>query len=531
MEENKNSDTLLIDKDYEPVLTESEAREFKPILKDFVGAYAENHDKDVKEWLPKKIHEHLPEYSEKDVNDMTDAIILSIRVSDKCRDNLDEAQKKGITRESWLANQALNATSGMSAQEAAKYLTGLDNAISSANEAMRKTITTSEGLVNQNPHLDGFIAEQYHAQTFNLDAKVKGSKYHAEVLEPKPGERYGKNSVDIQIKDAAGKVVKRYQSKYCENAEATAKAFEKGDYRGQQKLVPEEQATEIPSKTTTRIEVEDGKIASKSLTKEDAKSLQNEAQKNGGIGFDYNDFDAKAFALQIGKRTALAGVQGAAISVGFDIAQKCWNGEKIDAKEEVKVALKSGADFGLKAATGAALKVGSEKGILKAIPKGTPASVLANIAFVAIENVKVLAKAAAKKLTPREAVGKMADVTSSAVGGLIGMGKGTGIGSGVGTVAGTAVGTAIGSLLGGPVGAMAGASLGLKIGSAVGGFVGGSVGYIAGSKFGKTICDTSKSVVKTAVSVAKNVASAVVGGIKKVGSFFKNLGKKETVLS
>ena len=38
--------------------------------------------------------------------------------------------------------------------------------------------------------------------------------------------------VDVVITDESGKVVRRYQSKYCKDAEATAKAFEHGDYRG-----------------------------------------------------------------------------------------------------------------------------------------------------------------------------------------------------------------------------------------------------------------------------------------------------------
>lgn len=39
--------------------------------------------------------------------------------------------------------------------------------------------------------LDGFIAEQYHAQTFNLNAEATGSQYRAKVLEPN-GNGYAK---------------------------------------------------------------------------------------------------------------------------------------------------------------------------------------------------------------------------------------------------------------------------------------------------------------------------------------------------
>ena len=107
-------------------------------------------------------------------------------------------------------------------------------------ESLYKTITTQAGTISQNPRLDGFIAEQYHAQTFNMNAEATGSQYRAKVLEP-TGNGYAKNSVDIVIVDGDGKVVRRYQSKYCKDAKATEQAFEHRDYRGQQKLVPEGQ--------------------------------------------------------------------------------------------------------------------------------------------------------------------------------------------------------------------------------------------------------------------------------------------------
>ncbi|MCS5854374.1 hypothetical protein LNO23_00245 [Klebsiella pneumoniae subsp. pneumoniae] len=60
--------------------------------------------------------------------------------------------------------------------------------------------------MNQQLNLDGFIAEQHHADTFNLDAVAKGSEYRAEVLKPKSGGTYGKNSVDVVIRDGEGKL-------------------------------------------------------------------------------------------------------------------------------------------------------------------------------------------------------------------------------------------------------------------------------------------------------------------------------------
>ena len=508
MDENNEYETLFIDEEYEPVLTEDEARQLKPILQDFIRAYVKNSRKDVKEWLPQKIHEHLPEKTEREAEVMADEIIASVAAAEENKKSLEAAKGEGQTREAWISKQALNATAKMSQKEAVQYLAGLDDAIVQSNEAMYKTVTTNAGNISQNPHLDGFIAERQHVETFNLNAKARGSEYRAEVLEPGPGERYGKNSVDIVIKDGSGKVVKRYQSKYCKDANATDQAFKNGDYRGQQKLVPKGQEGEISSKTTTKIEAPDG-TSSEPLSKQDAKEMQEEIQNGELPEFDWDNYSVKDLAAQAGKQAGVACLQGAVMGVGFDMAHKLFNGEEIDAEEEVVVALESGVDFGVKTATASALKIGSEKGILKFIPKGTPAATIANIAFVGIEDVKILLKVAAGDLTPREGMEKMADATASIVGGLAAMEPAAAAGSALGAKAGLAIGAAFGP---------AGVAVGLTVGPVIGGFIGGTLGFMAGSAVGQAVCNAAKKVAKVAVNVVKIEWNKIKEGAKKIAN-------------
>ena len=115
---------------------------------------------------------------------------------------------------------------------------------------------------------------------------------------------------------------------------------------------------------------------------------------------------------------------GAAVGVGFDIAQKVWNGEDIKGEELVETAIVSGADFGIKAAAAGALKVGVEKGVITAIPKGTPAGTLANIAYVAVENAKIVSKMATGDLTVKEGLEKMEQTTVATVAGIAASTKG-----------------------------------------------------------------------------------------------------------
>lgn len=495
---------LLLDEEDGPILIEDECKELKPIVEDFVKSYSANPTTSVESWLIPKMQEQLPKRSHEEIVAMVDEIIVTIKVNEEKKTSLEKAIANGRSKESWFASEAKKATGAMSTQEAVKYLTNLDTALQQANESLYRTITTQAGTISQNPRLDGFIAEQYHAQTFNMNAEATGSTYRAKVLEPN-GKGYAKNSVDIVIVDGDGKVVRRYQSKYCKDAKATEQAFEHGDYRGQQKLVPEGQESGIAKKSTTVLEAPDG-TTSNPLTKSRAEQMRDEAQSGNWNDLNWNEYATKDIAIGIGKQAGYAALQGAAIGVGFDVAQKLWNGESLDADEVVETAIISGADFGVKAATAGALKVGVEKEIIKVIPKGTPAGTIANIAYVAIEDVKVLGKMATGELTMKEGIEKLEQTTVSTAAGLVAMGKGATIGAAMGTVFG-------------------------PVGTAIGGFVGGTVGYMAGSKVGEAVVrcaqkvrDGAKKVAKTVVSGVKNVATSVVGGVKNfcrgVASFF-----------
>ena len=207
-------------------------------------------------------------------------------------------------------------------------------------------------------------------------------------------------------------------------------------------------------------------------------------------------------AKGIGKQAGQAALMGAAIGVGFDVAQKVWNGEEVECEEMVKTAISSGADFGLKAAVSGAVKVGAEKGIIKMIPKGTPAATIANIVHVGIENVKVIGRMAKGEMNAEEGFDRMEQVTVSAVAGIAASAKGMEIGAGIGTVFG-------------------------PIGTAVGGFVGGAVGYMAGSSVGESVVKQMQAVRKKVYEVAVRVGDkareavgAVANGIHNFVSLF-----------
>ena len=501
-------ETIVIDEygDYSNrIISEKEAQAVHDIQKEFLSSYVKSKETlTVEEWLPIELQKHLPEKSKEEIDNISDEIITSISTTENKKVELEKATNAGRDKNDWLASEFVQYTSVMSAHEASKYLQGLDGAVKNANEAMFDTITTKTGMPNMNMNLDGFIAEQYHVNSFNMKAQAVGSELRAEVLKPKPGEIYTKNGFDVVIKDASGNRVHQYQMKYGATAEDTIHMLKNGNYGNQILVVPKEQVEAVqkafPNKTVTST-ISEGGVSSKSLTKEEVKGLQEKAQKGNFLETDWNEYVAKDLAKGIAGEVGKSCLMGAAVGAGMNVLSKVVQGDPIDGEEVIETAIVSGADFGVKTAVAGGLKVAAEKEIISVIPKGTPAGTLANIAFVAVEDVKVLGKVATGELTIKEGVDKIQQTTVACTAGL------------AASVEGAEWGAVIGSVFG-------------PVGTAVGTIVGGGIGYMAGSKVGETVVkgiqkvrDTAKSFVESAISTVGSVVSGFVSGIAGVFGF------------
>jgi hypothetical protein len=436
------------------------------------------------------------------------AIVDRVQSYETEKKKLVEYREKGISSESYLKTAIETGAKAQGVTDFGKYASEIDKAISKANSENLKLMYRMDGGINQQFHLDGFIAEQHHADTFNMEAAARGSSYHAEVLKPATGERYRENSVDIVIRDANGKIVKRYQSKYGSDSESTQVLFDNGDYRGQRKLVPEGQSKDIQGSTEV---IEHEGIKSKPLSKEEAKEHQRKIQEEKEAKqYEWNDVNGKAIAKNIAHK---AGVS-ALLAVGFQgariIGRRIWNSltgkqnKEIeeDAAEFVENAIKSGASAGLTVAVTGGITVAAKSGWLGSILKSTPVGHIANAVCIGVENVKILADFATGKITGEEALDKAGDATCSLVGSLALGAKGASIGA--------AIGTALG-----------------PVGTAIGGIAGGIIGGIAGSTIGKAIWEGGKTIVKTVANTVKSVANGIVKGVKSIsrgiGNIFRSI--------
>ena len=414
----EESNSLFIDREFAPKITGEEAARLMPLINDFVDSYQEK-DPSVptEQWLQNKLAQYLP--TELAATSATE-IVTTVRTQQEQKESLKHAIFDGRSKEGWFAYTVQSAVAHMGTEYVAQYLQSLDAAMSGANAALYDTLLT--GAANGNPNLDGLIAEQYHVQTFNLNAEAAGSPYRAVV----PEHGYG----EIRIVDGNGQTVAQYQSRYG----ADAKAGE---------------VLRAPDGTT-----------SNPLTKDQAKQLQQEAQNGNWRGLDWNEYQLKDLAMGVGKQAAHTALLAVAIGAGFSIANSLWQDEKIKPSQVMADALRSGADAGLIAAVAGAVKVGAEKGILRFIPQGTPAGIIANVVFVGFENAKILSDYAQGTISLPQCLGEMEMTTVSTTAGIVLSGwTAAQVGGVCGLVFGP-VGAAFGSVLGGIAGFMGGAKVG-----------------------------------------------------------------------
>ncbi len=494
-------------------LTEKEALTVKEMFKKYLKSYKEkNPNMTDQEWLEQLFKTELPEMKEEEIKQESEEIVTAIQTFDENLKLCTEASKKGVSKESWLADKIQEASVGMAINEYGKKLQQMDNVLYAKNAELAEALSrNADGHIMMSPNLDGNIAENVIAKTTELSASLQGKNISVSVL-----ESHVANSVDVRAINHDTGQYQNYQLKFGKDAKATIELLERGNYNNQRIIVPSEQLEEVQayfkekgsSKTITD-HIDAWGTKGKSFTKEEMKALQEKAQRDGvAPEMDYSHYQTKDLAMSIGKNAGVMALQSAAVTTGFNVAAKIFKGEEIDADELVEVAIKTGADTSIKTVTAGTLQVAIRKGIIKFIPKATPAGVIANIACVGIENVKILAKIASGELSVTKGIDQMGRVTTSMVGGLWGVAKGA----------------AIGAKLTGWVPVI---GPGLAV---VTGFVGGMVGYFGGSKLGDAVYSAGKKVARAAKTVAKaawngikSVGRALGNGIKSVGRAFASL--------
>ena len=547
----------------------SRKRKTEEIIKKFLKSYAENEKsqdkKNLKTWLISELQNELPNKKVEDIEKIATELITGIEIYYKKKKEVEKYQSVGITNGDYIGNEILEKVADeieeaeiidtkeviedmkeassilsnyneamiyetaaikepqlvanvLSANSVNNYVDSVNTAIDNANKTMMESVTTKVGVINQNPNLDGFIFEEYHAGTFNIDAAVKQKSYHAEALKPELGETYGKNSIDLIIEDT-DKYVKKYSAKAYKNANESAKAFYDKvtgyKYKFQSKLVPTDQTGDIANSVD---KIKFNNVESKGITKAEIKDIQENLQsgnKKGDILNFKKNVNTISISKQIGKQAMLNGTMGVGIGMAANIGVNLITGKEVEAEEVIEVGIKTGASMGMATAVAGGIRVAVEKKVIPTVfSRMLTNNTIGAIAAASMDIIGTAFKLGSGEISLGQAV---KDVGSS-----ISAGYGAIISSGIGFSGGMALATTIGLGTIGTVGTILTGGLALAAG-AVCGVVGSNIALKIANGLGKItekVVDKAVDIVKSGVNKVKNTVSSAWSGVK---SFIRKL--------
>ena len=553
----------------------SRKRKTEEIIKKFLKSYAENEKsqdkKDLKTWLILELQNELPNKKVEDIEKIATELIAGIEIYYQKKKEVEKYQSIGITNGDYIGNQILEKVADeieeaeiidtkeviedmkeasnilsqynetmiyetasikeaqlvanvLSTKSVNSYIDTVNTAIDNANKTLVESVTTKAGTINQNPNLDGFIFEEHHAGTFNIDAAVKQKSYYAEALKPELGETYGKNSVDLVIKDDAGKYVKKYSAKAYKNTNETAKSFYDKitgyKYKFQSKLVPTDQTGEIAN-SVDKIKYDN--VESKGIAKAEIKDIQNDLQggnKKGDILNFKKDVNTISISKQIGKQAMLNGTMGVGIGMAANIGVNLIQGKKVEVEEVIEAGIKTGASMGMATAVAGGIRVAVEKKVIPTVfSRMLTNNTIGAIAAASMDIIGTAFKLGSGEISLGQAVKDVGKSVGAAYGAIVASGWGYAGGMAIAGMIGLGTIGAVGTILGVGVVIVAGAVC-AAVGSKVGGAIANGIGAVAGA-----IVDGAVGIVKAGGELVKSVASGVWNGVKAVGSGIVSVGK------
>ena len=535
------------------------------IIKKFLKSYAQNekskNKKDLRSWLIYELQNEFADKKIQEIEKMADELIAGVGVYFNKKKEVEKYQRVGISTSDYIGDVILDKISEdvknaeiidkkqiigdmkesseilanynevmiyeaaaindprvvantLSANRANTYVDNVNSAIGKSNEEILSALTTKTGEISQNPNLDGFIFEERHAGTFNIDAAVKEKNYYAKALKPEIGETYGKNSIDMTIEDS-GKIVRKYQAKAYKNANETAKSFydrQQGyKYKFQSKLVPSDQTGDIPN-SVDKLKFEE--VESKNISKEEIKNIQEKYQSGDkeAVKFSFEkDVDALAISKQLGKQAVINGTMGIGIGMALDVGTKLVSGEEVEVAEVIEAGVKTGTSMGLSTAVAGGIRVAVEKNVLpKVLSKILSSnSVIGAIAGASMDIIGTSFKLGSGEISLGEATRNIGKSIGSAYGAIIASGWGYGIA--MSAMAGLGVIGTVGAVIGVGVAVVTSVVCGL-VGSKVGGAIAEGIGKIT-----KPIVDGAVEIVKAGANAVKNLAKGAWEGVKNIG--------------
>ncbi len=323
-----------------------------------------------------------------------------------------------------------------------------------------KAIEQIEDNINNHPyrgqdiaHLKGYIAEEWHAGTFNVDAVASGSADRATVLHSNAA-----GSVDIQL-DSGECYSSKVYSDGVQSARAQAKVAPesgKAAYPGQNRLITQDQMndakaeahrqamrnepirsnvaeaySETERKLTDRVESKEG-VSSLARNRADFEHMAKDAK---GQNFDASEhevtIDSVISTKYMLRQATRAGFTAAAITLVMQMAPEIYkaidylvkNGE-IDVQQIKRSGMKSisaGAEGFLRGSVACTVQIMCAEGLLGEGLKAVDPSIVGAIVAVVMGTIKNSILVAAGKMTPSQMGSELRDSLVVTSGFLIGL--------------------------------------------------------------------------------------------------------------
>ena len=369
------------------------------------------------------------------------------------------------------------AGADISAHLGSEYIGDVEKAIEELTQQITKLKSNQSDAV-----LGGYIAEYWHAGTFNVNAVAAGSPHRAWVDEA-ARQTYG--SVDV-----ATNFGKSYSSKYMATPEdsATQQALfsrEAGQakYHGQERLVPSDHLDTTKAVATRRAlsnetirpeiseayreagehmtaTVSDGEISSNPLDKNESLQMAREVKRDDFSTEQHGaSVDSAIKVDYIVHEAVKAGLTTAAITMAIQLAPEIYKTidfliktGKIDIQQVKKMGVKAisaGAEGFLRGSVSCSLLIMCRKGLLGETLRNVDPMGLGTVVAVVLETVKNSILVAAGKMTAKQMGAAFVDsivvsggyIVGAHIGGVIGQALGFQLPV-VGYLIGSLVGTA-----------------------------------------------------------------------------------------
>lgn len=381
------------------------------VFRSFIESYLEK-DADIsnKEWLIGQLKEQALDMTEAALENYAGELEGSVKSFSESLRSLEESREQGISAEEWLLNKIKETGKEIAVEQLQKINAEMEQ----SNNRLVRNLNAEENGQAVNTSIIDLAAEEWLIEDFNAKAATEGGRYEAVIDTPKNDSVYGRNLFDVAIQDkVTGDKLETYQIIYGNTVKETIDLVNKATSAGQYIVVPEDMMELVQKACPFKdIVATLGGTAKVAITGNPLilSALDGFLQKGPTPVITKLVTDPQEAIKDFAENAFSASVLGAGFTGALE--RLVDNKEVVDFKSAdlLEQVLLSKDNDGIKTAAAGALATAVHKGLVKALPKNVPPVVVANVASVGVENVKVLAEVAEGKKTMNEALEYMGDM-------------------------------------------------------------------------------------------------------------------------